>query len=103
MADIKRVATNGISSEPSNLDVTVANDEFRTPTGSNDNSKGHHGDSIVMNMGLLKEINILQQRLLELEKEARPTLVKNTLEAEWERVREELGPEEERKVWREEE
>ncbi|KAK6949515.1 hypothetical protein Daesc_009597 [Daldinia eschscholtzii] len=101
MADPERVITDDISSESLDVNTAVRDDNQRS-VSIGDDSEGHHGNPVMINIELLHEVKTLQRRLIELEKKARPKLIKKDLEAEWERARKELGPEKEKEAWKEE-
>ncbi|KAI0387116.1 hypothetical protein F5Y04DRAFT_243037 [Hypomontagnella monticulosa] len=86
----------------SRVSAVVTDDvpQGREEAGTNTNDP--HNDPVVMNMELMQEIKILHQRLLGLERVARPKLDSGTLAAEWKRTRGELGLDEEKKRWEEE-
>lgn len=89
-------------SESPHVNATVTDGEPQRSTSVGSDAEGRHVDPTIPNMRLVQEIKTIQQRLWGLEREARPKLIREDLKAEWERERDELGPEEERKAWREE-
>ncbi|KAI0877666.1 hypothetical protein GGS24DRAFT_487711 [Hypoxylon argillaceum] len=98
MEDIDLLADNSTSSDPTHAQTVGNNNEAQSPIGTSGDHESRQ-DTVPMNMQLIREIRILQQRLSELERQARPVLDRDALEAEWSHVREELGPAEERKAW----
>ncbi|KAI1455400.1 hypothetical protein F4805DRAFT_459782 [Annulohypoxylon moriforme] len=103
MADPNLVATDEMPITQGSVDIRVTDEESQKPDGTGGDSEIHSGNPAIINFKLVEEIRNLQQRLLEIEKEFRPELIGKALKTDWERAREELGPEEEVKRWKEEE
>ncbi|KAI0401474.1 hypothetical protein F4802DRAFT_580379 [Xylaria palmicola] len=100
MEDANLSANNSTSSDPPHLQTTDTNNEPQNLPSVRVNHENRQ-DSVPINTQLIREIKALQQRLSELERQARPSLDREALEAEWGRARDELGPTEERKTWSE--
>ncbi|KAI1176622.1 hypothetical protein F4777DRAFT_577723 [Nemania sp. FL0916] len=77
--------------------------EPREPFDAGSEPEGHRKDSTKVNEAngqLIEEIRALQQRLFQLESEARPKFAARELEEEWTNTRAEFGPEQERSLWK---
>ncbi|KAJ8120203.1 hypothetical protein ONZ43_g3031 [Nemania bipapillata] len=98
MEDVILFGDNSRYSDPADAQAVGNNNETQSPINIISDHESHQ-DTALVNVQLIREIRILQQRLSELERQARPALDKETLEAEWNHAREELGPMEERKAW----
>ncbi|KAI1804748.1 hypothetical protein F4811DRAFT_552621 [Daldinia bambusicola] len=102
MADPEPATMEDISPKSLHANTAVGDDGYQNSTNVDNNFHDHHGNPVAMDTELLHEIKTLQRRLVELQNKARPRLTKRALEEEWKRAREELGPEMEKKSWKEE-
>ncbi|KAI1465513.1 uncharacterized protein F4812DRAFT_466485 [Daldinia caldariorum] len=102
MADPEPVTMEDISPRSPHANPAVGDERHQNASSVGNNSDGNHENPVAVNIELLHEIKTIQQRLVELQKKARPKLTKKALEEEWERAREELGPETEKESWKEE-